>query len=542
MEPTNYDMQKSTLQFESPKYQSSFIKVIGVGGGGTNAVNHMYDKGIQGVDFIICNTDDKSLDSSPVPTKIKLGKSGLGAGNIPSVARDRAAEVGEEIKELLSNNTQMLFITAGMGGGTGTGAAPVIAQLAKEIEIDDDVNRILVVAIVTLPFGFEGRRRRIQAEEGIKELRKYVDAILIINNDKLRDFGKMGLREAFSKADDILLTAAKGIAEIITVKSYINIDFRDVNTVMQSSGVALMGSGCAEGENRAIKAIEMATSSALLNDNNIKGAKNILLYLASGTEEIDMDEIGEITDYIHQEADREVDVIWGAGFDESLGNRLSITLIATGFDTKEFEPTPIRPRTVLEATPEIPVKVPVKANHILEVEKEREDIKITRDIVTEVSSSVAESNELEFIVKKSETTTILQEQTLKQQEEEVVAESQSDVNEVKELFPDNNEPFIKQTITVKEEKEEIPLPYLAQKAVSHEEFVRERARRMNEVSIKLQTPKGLEELEKIPAYQMFGLDIKEPEHSSKSEISNMTINDKSELKEGGNSFIYDQPD
>lgn len=323
------------LEFDSPKEQSSYIKVIGVGGGGSNAVNNMYAQGIQGVDFIVCNTDMKSLNNSPVPNKIILGE--LGAGNIPEVARKAALEHKEDIREAIVNNTQMLFITAGMGGGTGTGAAPVIAEIAKQIELEDEtVKRILVVAIVTVPFSFEGRRRHLQAENGIEELKKHVDSILVINNDKLRQLGNLPFSEAFKQADDVLYTAVKGIAEIITVSAYVNIDFHDVNTVMENSGTALMGAGVGTGEKRAMDAIVSASTSVLLNDNDISGAKNILLYFSySPNYEISMDELGEVTDYITElTGNYESDVIWGAGADDSLGDELKITLIATGFDKK----------------------------------------------------------------------------------------------------------------------------------------------------------------------------------------------------------------
>ncbi len=324
--------------FDAPKEQASYIKVIGVGGGGSNAANHMYRQGIKGVDFIVCNTDEQALLQSPIPTKIKLGKSGLGAGNKPEVAEAAAREKAEEIKELISQNTKMLFITAGMGGGTGTGAAPVIAEIAKQITIDDDVDKILVVAIVTFPLAFEGPRRKKQAEYGIEELRKHVDSILIINNDKLRDFGNMKVSEAFAKADNVLLTAAKGIAEIITVEGYVAVDFRDVNTVMANSGTALMGAGIAKGENRAIEAIELASTSVLLNDNDISGAKNILLYFSYGPEnEITMDEIEVVTNYINDLTGGETDIIWGMGPDDRISEELSITLIATGFEAKKIE-------------------------------------------------------------------------------------------------------------------------------------------------------------------------------------------------------------
>ena len=320
--------------FDSPKGQSSYIKVIGVGGGGGNAVNHMYKQGIEGVDFIVCNTDMKALSSSPVPNKIPLGDLGLGAGNKPERARHAAEAKADDIREALSHNTQMLFITAGMGGGTGTGAAPVIAEIAKSIDLDNDENKkILVVAIVTRPFSFEGKRRREQAEAGIEELRKHVDSIIVINNDKLRSFGNMRISEAFGMADDVLLTAAKGIAEIITENAYVNRDFQDVNTVMEHSGTALMGTGSGRGENRAHDAIEAATTSVLLDDSDISGAKNVLLYFSYSSEnEMTMDEQAEITDYVLDRTNGTADIIWGAGPDESLGDELKVILIATGFD------------------------------------------------------------------------------------------------------------------------------------------------------------------------------------------------------------------
>ena len=327
------------LAFDSPLNQSSFIKVVGVGGGGNNAVNHMFRRGITGVDFIVCNTDMKALNGSPVPNKLALGHSGMGAGNDPAKAR-RAAEAKEqEIKELFEHNTKMVFITAGMGGGTGTGAAPVIARFAKDIKVQDDDmeedGKILVVAVVTTPFHFEGKVRLKQAQEGVEELRKHVDAILVIDDEKLRSFGDLVLSEAFSKANDVLLTAVKGIAEIITLSAYVNIDFRDVNTVMQNSGTALMGIGEGEGENRALQAVEAATTSPLLNAYDIAGAKNVLLYFSCSPEhEVKMDEMTTITDYVSQKTGSD-NIIWGTGMDESLGEKVRITLIATGFS----EPT-----------------------------------------------------------------------------------------------------------------------------------------------------------------------------------------------------------
>lgn len=313
------------IQFEHPREQSNIIKVIGVGGGGSNAVTHMYEQGIKGVDFALCNTDMQALDTSPVPNKIYLGKRQLGAGNFPSVGREAAMESTDEIKTLLEKHTKMLFITAGMGGGTGTGAAPVVAQIARELDI-------LTVGIVTLPFGFEGRKRREQAQEGIEELKKHVDTLLVISNDKLREeYGNMKLTEAFKKVDDVLATAAKGIAEIITVTGYVNVDFEDVKTVMKGSGTAIMGSAVAEGSNRALQAIQDAMRSPLLNDSEIAGAKNILLYITAGKDDILLDEVLDITDHIQLVCGNSADVIWGKGQDERLGEKIAITLIATGF-------------------------------------------------------------------------------------------------------------------------------------------------------------------------------------------------------------------
>ena len=310
------------MDFDIPKENSSDIKVIGVGGGGSNAVNHMYNQGIEGVDFIVCNTDRQSLSESPVPCKIQLGvdlTDGRGAGMIPEVGMNAAMENIEDIRELLSNNTKMVFVTAGMGGGTGTGAGPVIAQVAKDMGI-------LTVGIVTVPFNFEGRRRLEQAQEGLERMRQNVDTLLIISNDRLKEFGKdMTLSNAFSHADNILSVAAKGIAEVIKKTGIINVDFNDVNTVMRNSGHAIMGSAEVEGENRAMKAVETALSSPLLNDNDIHGARYILLNITYGAKEVMMDEISEITNFIEDAAGVGADVIWGHGYDESLGDKLSIT-------------------------------------------------------------------------------------------------------------------------------------------------------------------------------------------------------------------------
>ena len=315
------------MEFDLPRDYNSIIKVIGVGGGGSNAVNHMFNQGIVGVDFIVCNTDRQALDISPVPYKIQLGAQltdGRGAGMLPEVGMAAANENIDEIRDLLSKNTKMVFVTAGMGGGTGTGAAPVIAKVAKDLGI-------LTVGIVTIPFNFEGKKRRLQAEEGLNKMRENVDTLLVINNERLREFGKdMSLTDAFSYADDILTVAAKGIAEVISVTGVINVDFNDVNTVLRNSGHAIMGSASAEGENRALEAVTSALSSPLLMDNEIDGARYVLLNITYGSKEVMMDEITEITDYIQEAAGATADVIWGHGLDSSLGEKISITLIAAG--------------------------------------------------------------------------------------------------------------------------------------------------------------------------------------------------------------------
>ena len=350
-------MAEDLINFELQVERSSIIKVVGVGGGGNNAVNHMYRKGIKDVNFVVCNTDAQALHNSPVSVKIQLGESlteGRGAGNKPDIGRQAALENIEDIRDILSGNTKMVFITAGMGGGTGTGAAPVIAKTAREMGI-------LTVAIVTIPFRFEGQQRIKQAIEGIDELKKYVDSLLVINNQKLREvYGDLKLAQAFEKADDVLSRAAKGIAEIITVHGYINVDFADVETVMTNSGVAILGSSSSSGENRAIKAIEGALTSPLLNNNDITGAKSILLNITSGSEEISMDEVGEITDYVNQAADKNALIIWGTGVDESLEDGISVTVIATGFGThsipelytikKHYDKVPLREQDHTEKT------------------------------------------------------------------------------------------------------------------------------------------------------------------------------------------------
>ncbi len=329
-------MSKNTefdnIAFDLPKNKSNVIKVIGVGGGGSNAINHMFQAGINGVDFVICNTDAQALQNSSVPNKIQLGVSlteGLGAGANPDVGEQAALESMEEIKGMLGHNTKMAFITAGMGGGTGTGAAPILAKLAKELDI-------LTVGIVTIPFQFEGAMRNKQAQLGIEKLRANVDSLIVINNNKLREvYGNLGFKAGFSKADEVLATAARGIAEVITHHYTQNIDLRDAKTVLSNSGTAIMGSAAASGSARATEAIMKALDSPLLNDNKIHGAKNVLLLIVSGSQEITIDEIGEINDHIQIEAGHGANIIMGVGEDESLGEAIAVTVIATGFNVDQ---------------------------------------------------------------------------------------------------------------------------------------------------------------------------------------------------------------
>lgn len=317
------------MLFDIPKVEKSIIKVLGVGGGGSNAVSYMFKQGITGVDFAICNTDNQAMETSCVPVKIRLGPEltgGRGAGSRPQMGKQACIESIDDIRHFILDKTKMLFVTAGMGGGTGTGAAPIIAKAAREADI-------LTVGIVTLPFTFEGSRRKRQALEGLEEMKNNVDALIVISNDKLRDIhGDLRLSDAFSRADNILTTAARGIAEIITMPGYVNVDFEDVNTVMRDSGVAIMGTASFEGENRARRAVQAALNSPLLEDNDIRGAQHILLNISSGREEVTMDEIFEITEYVQAEAGYGTDLIWGNCVDESLGEKLSVTIIATGFE------------------------------------------------------------------------------------------------------------------------------------------------------------------------------------------------------------------
>ena len=354
------------FQFSLGSNPAALIKVIGIGGAGGNAVNHMFQKGIKDVDFLVCNTDYQALDRNLVRNRLQLGPhltEGRGAGNQPEIGRKAAVETVDEFKKLIGSETKMVFITAGLGGGTGTGAAPVLAEACRDMGI-------LTVGIVTLPFGFEGKKRLEQAEIGLRELRQYCDTTLVISNDKVRElFGNLVFKEAFAKADDVLASAAKGIAEIITIDGYVNVDFADVKTVLHQSGKAVMGSGQASGGNRAIEAVRQAISSPLLNENDISGARNILINMSSGLEDpIRLDEIGEINDFVQTEAGANTDVIWGNCTDESLGEALRVTLIATGFEgqnckdylgERKVAVYPLHPDTAADSTLATPQKYPL---------------------------------------------------------------------------------------------------------------------------------------------------------------------------------------
>jgi cell division protein FtsZ len=543
------------MQFEMLKEKSSIIKVIGVGGGGGNAVNHMYRQGITGVDFIICNTDAQALELSPIPNKVQLGASlteGMGAGSIPEVGKNSAIENIDDIKEMLGSNTRMLFITAGMGGGTGTGASPIIAKAAKELDI-------LTVAIITTPFSFEGKRRKMQAEEGLEELKKYVDSYLVISNDRLREiFGNLTLGSAFGQADDILTTAAKGIAEIITVPGYINVDFKDVRTVMKESGVAIMGSFAAEGENRALKAVEGALASPLLKDNEIEGARYILLNISSGEKEVTMDEVSIITDFIQEQAGLSADLIWGNCTDAELGDNISVTIIATGFQTQEerelTKQTAPKKQFLTSETPLIrPINEFSKKTErvaVEETEMERvpvlkvEETKVPQtDLFAEIPKSNFNSiNQNDDVVKH---------QLIEEDKEEEVTEVEDSGFSMKFSTSEFETPVAYNEEIVNEvEQEETPV------ALSEDEYKtdetmeeqlrksKERILRLKDLSMKLRSTSGLQELENEPAYKRKQMNLKEVPHSSESQVSRFTLSNEDGQTEirPNNSFLHDNVD
>jgi cell division protein FtsZ len=549
------------MKFEMLKDKSSIIKVIGVGGGGGNAVNHMYRQGITGVDFIICNTDAQALEFSPIPNKVQLGASlteGMGAGAQPEVGKNSAIENIDDIKAMLGSTTKMLFITAGMGGGTGTGASPIIAKAAKELGI-------LTVAIITTPFSFEGKRRKMQADDGMEELKKYVDSYLVISNDRLREiFGNLTLGSAFAQADDILTTAAKGIAEIITVPGYINVDFKDVSTVMKDSGVSIMGSYSAQGENRALAAVEGALASPLLKDNEIEGARYILLNISSGLREVTMDEVAIITDYIQDKAGLSADLIWGNCIDEALEDKLSVTIIATGFQTTEQrakdkenvkkislltpEEAPlVRPVEPVNSFIEVKPKVeavnnePVlkvqddqkqsdlfgdlfNLNRSPKVEEETENLNIIHQLVEEIPAAETQESGFEFEIKLAETDFVFE-----------TPVAHFDLEEEVGTIP---EPIQEEIVGLDDDKNDDSVEDQLKKS-------RERILRLKDLSLKLRTTNGLQELENEPAYKRKQMQLQQVQHSSESQVSRFTLsNDEDGSTEirPNNSFLHDNVD
>jgi cell division protein FtsZ len=550
---------ENSFKFDLPTSNSSIIKVIGVGGGGSNAVNYMYEQGIKGVDFIVCNTDAQALDKSPVPLKIQLGSTlteGRGAGSIPEVGRNAAIESLEEIKALLSENTTMVFITAGMGGGTGTGAAPVIAKVARDLGI-------LTVGIVTVPFMFEGKKRSSQAELGLAEIRANVDTLLEINNDKLRElYGNLTLKAAFGHADEVLCTAAKGIAEVITLIGTVNVDMNDVKTVMKDSGKAIMGSGRASGEGRARKAVELALESPLLNDRDITGANFVLLNITHGNDELLMDEISEITDYIQEQAGMSAEVIWGYGQDASLGDEVCVTVIATGFvgngnsdSWNERSEVPKKMWLEAEGAKEVVAKVETP---VADVPVVNAAPTVAEEAPSEPFLKVVEAPvefEFEVINKIDEHATDIEDvptiSTLKIREEELTLDEPV-LMDLGSNFNDIAAKSIEEAPAASlKHKEEIKEEVVMSDRPNRNELVarnKEREMRIREFTIKLKTPNGLSELENEPAYARKKISLDSAPHSSDSNISRYALNEsldeagqrKVELRE--NPFLHDNVD
>jgi cell division protein FtsZ len=543
------------MQFEMLKEKSSIIKVIGVGGGGGNAVNHMYKQGITGVDFIICNTDAQALELSPIPNKVQLGASlteGMGAGSIPEVGANSAIENIDDIKQMLGVNTKMLFITAGMGGGTGTGASPIIAKAAREMDI-------LTVGIITTPFSFEGKRRKMQADAGMEELKKYVDSFLVISNDRLRQiFGNLTLGSAFAQADDILTTAAKGIAEIITLPGYINVDFKDVRTVMKDSGVSIMGSSSAEGENRALRAVEGALSSPLLKDNEIEGARYILLNISSGEKEVTMDEVSIITDYIQEEAGLAADLIWGNCRDENLGDKLSVTIIATGFQTKDEREKEYSSKKIVNMlVPDAPLVRPVNEfiNHVSEgttaepyMKGQQPQPQKEEQVQTGLFDLFAATRPEET---EAEAEPAMIRYNFQEIDEQPIGELENDLPEFTfKLSEPEVETIINFEAEIEEEVEPTPVPVSADEYKTDESIEeqlrksRERIMRLKDLSMKLRSG-NIQELENVPAYKRKEVALQETPASDESQVSRFTLLPDSEGKieiRDSNSFLHDNVD
>ena len=573
-----FDMPK--MEFDLPRDYNSIIKVIGVGGGGSNAVNHMFNQGIVGVDFIVCNTDRQALDISPVPYKIQLGAQltdGRGAGMLPEVGMAAANENIDEIRDLLSKNTKMVFVTAGMGGGTGTGAAPVIAKVAKDLGI-------LTVGIVTIPFNFEGKKRRLQAEEGLNKMRENVDTLLVINNERLREFGKdMSLTDAFCYADDILTVAAKGIAEVISVTGVINVDFNDVNTVLRNSGHAIMGSASAEGENRALEAVTSALSSPLLMDNEIDGARYVLLNITYGSKEVMMDEITEITDYIQEAAGATADVIWGHGLDSSLGEKISITLIAAGLKDvplNGFEKAPERKVvdlhgennkeiTSLLTNPVSSVEGSGNSKDAFSEEPFLKSEQITDNTIPaeSISQNFGEKKSFDLfesaveinpsaILDVNDDTNFVEEITFLENE----ITSNSEEKDVQPEFSwdigvSNSD--ASESSTKIEEKEEIVRHMLEEEVImeldsevkqttpeEQQKIAQERSSKIMEYTNKLKNAEGIADFENEPAYVRRNISLTQSIPSSEESVSRFGLSEEEDGKSGlrSNNFLHDNVD
>lgn len=568
------------LPFEMNREPKSIIKVIGVGGGGSNAVNHMYKMGIKGVDFLVCNTDARALEISPVPTKVQLGPGltqGMGAGAIAEVGKQAVKENLDEIRSMLSDGTRMAFITAGMGGGTGTGAAPIIAELAKEMGI-------LTVGIVTVPFNFEGRKRKLQAEAGIEEMKKNVDALIVICNDRLREmYGNLNLSVAFGHADDVLTIAAKSISEIITNTMHIGIDFADTQTVLKDSGVAIMGSAAAEGDNRAVRAAEMALDSPLLNDNVIEGARYILLNITSGVNEVTMDEVGEINDYIQAQAGQTADIIMGIGNDPSLGEKVGVTIIATGFKTvSELQNARITPSVerivhkledkVEPVAPLASVVAPVnnfESNNQVFASAPVSEEKVEKDFSLEPVLIIRDEMQAESVspVIDFGATAINEQQEEEKEEQSIFTFELEDVNPIIEpSFPveaeiDLYEAELPEEVEMDDEPYapiimktlDAPVNNVSAPVQSHEvspeedmyRRSRERIMRLKEMNYRMNSPSGINDLEKEPAYKRRNVQFENVQGSADSSVSRFTlVVDESEKKTEirSNTFLHDRVD
>jgi len=558
--------------FDIPRDMNSIIKVIGVGGGGSNAVNFMYNQGIKGVDFVVCNTDRQALDISPVPFKIQLGTTlteGRGAGMQPEVGMNAAFENIEDLREILSKNTKMVFVTAGMGGGTGTGAAPVIAQVAKELGI-------LTVGIVTLPFEFEGKKRRSQADEGLERLRQNVDTLLVINNEKLRTIGKsLTLSEAFQKADNILTVAAKGIAEVIADTGVINVDFNDVNTVLRNSGRALMGSAMASGEGRDFEAVKAAMNSPLLNDHDICGAKYVLLNITYGDKEVLMDEIMNITDFIQDAAGEDTEVIWGHGHDSTLGDNLAITLVATGFSTVDAVNYVLPERKLMDLDEEnkkeivSPMSSPFESNSVTDTLNQEPYLKSEEPVVVEQEiqqapvlaeveiTSVPENTEKEEVKYELFDDELTEEpsfvapslewevQPTEQPTFDFTSEPVHVTTPSSTVQPTTEQEVIRHQLD--DEADESPKSYRIQSTVLPEEIARrneERVSKIQEITSRIQNAESIAEYESQPAYLRRNVEVNDERPSQDNNVSRFGLSGSGNGDSGlrNNSYLHDNVD